>query len=74
MANVNQILDVKGDRESIEGAIHKNRTVAFTNHVLVLSKNSLRYLSTDRFINQHATNRSKFGIQKECQITHHVSN
>ncbi len=55
----NKLYEIRGSRKAIGGKQYEHKT--FDNQELILSKNTILYLMTDGYIDQHNVAREKFG-------------
>jgi serine phosphatase RsbU (regulator of sigma subunit) len=65
-----EIIELKGDRKNIGGAIRKLRVVDFTNQEVTLPVGTMIYMTTDGFADQNDIHRAKFGMHRIHKVIH----
>ncbi len=58
-----EFFEIKGDRRSIGGR-QKEEERTFSNHEILLSTETMLYLTTDGYQDQHNTRQEKFGVKR----------
>jgi serine phosphatase RsbU (regulator of sigma subunit) len=68
----NEFYEIKGDRKSIGGR-QKEEERTFTNHSIDLTTETMLYMSTDGYQDQHNTKQEKFGVKRFRDLLHSIA-
>lgn len=68
----NEFHEIKGDRKSIGGR-QKEEERTFTNHEISLTTETMLYLTTDGYQDQHNTKQEKFGVKRFRDYLHTIA-